>query len=564
MTNFKLIPSDIRYASAPNVDQKISIEVNSTSNEIVEYVRTRTIDLIQVYNDERQSCTIFRPTIKLDYVYNNTYSGSTEYLPFQYNLYYLDAVNSKLTGVWKGLPQHYEFDIFRPNIDDGHVEYRSKSAYTYNWTYSITYPFDNDYGKQLYTNVDGINLNWVASDGIPFVISSASVNGNRLITFKCASEHGLTSGEFVELSINYNGSNVFEVYSLGDGDSNNQSKVFNLYNVGYTGNTFNNGVNGTFKRILDPNNINETRSKYYVKRHKVIVDLNKIVVNKSGFELNSFSNEKKFEYSSITPNNISRISTLTTSNSYLFSLNQDIDLSDLVDNQKRPITEIFLTITNKGYSGYFNSPNGDSGLKQGWQFNISSENNSWWDLYNNKSNTHIRVNSYTKTNGVTKTFYYNNDLLINDIIDGDFCEWNDYEQIERVVSKYYHKLKYNEDIFQTTYSASTNAPGFYYNPHVPITLRIFSNYIEVGDSDKVTNVPNYSYFSSTDKQFRWRDIYEYGFRDNDSRGVDYPYLNSAHYPFVSTIFKLMPEGSNINNNDTENNLGTKPLIDDCE
>ena len=32
--------------------------------------------------------------------------------------------------------------------------------------------------------------------------------------------------------------------------------------------------------------------------------------------------------------------------------------------------------------------------------------------------------------GETKTFYYNLDLQKDDVMDGDFCEWNDYEQIE--------------------------------------------------------------------------------------------------------------------------------------
>ena len=50
-----------------------------------------------------------------------------------------------------------------------------------------------------------------------------------------------------------------------------------------------------------------------------------------------------------------------------------------------------------------------------------------------RSNTSIPVSSYTLTSGETKTFYYNLDLKIGDTIDGDFCEWNDYEQIERVV-----------------------------------------------------------------------------------------------------------------------------------
>ena len=232
------------------------------------------------------------------------------------------------------------------------------------------------------------------------------------------------------------------------------------------------------------------------------------------------------------------------------------------DNQKRPISKIYLTIINKGYSGYFNQPNNNVGLKQGWEFNITTPTNSWWDLNNTDSNTNIQVSAYTKTNGATKTFNYNLNLKSDDIIDGDFCEWNDYEQLERIVSPYHHKLKYNESVFQTTKNVSTNAPGYYYMPHNEMTIRVFSDYIETGEANVVDQIPSWSFYSSADQQFRWRDLYTYGFIDNLGRGVNYPYLNTSHYPFADTIFRLIPEGTNQSL--TGVNEPIKPLIDKCE
>ena len=127
--------------------------------------------------------------------------------------------------------------------------------------------------------------------------------------------------------------------------------------------------------------------------------------------------------------------------------------------------------------------------------------------------------------------------MSGDTIDGDFCEWNDYEQSERIISSYYHKLKYNQDVFQTTQTPTSNAPGFYYQPHTPMTIRVFSDYVETGDVAVVEGIPGYAYYSKTDQQFRWRDLYTYGFIDNLGRGVDYPFLNFAQYIKINYYLK---------------------------
>jgi hypothetical protein len=149
-----------------------------------------------------------------------------------------------------------------------------------------------------------------------------------------------------------------------------------------------------------------------------------------------------------------------------------------------------------------------------------------------------------------------------DLIDGDYCEWNDYDQIERVISPYYQKLNYNQNVFQTTETYTTNSPGFYYKPHTSMTIRVFSDYVETADVGKVDNVPFYSFYSASDEQFRWRDIYSYGFKDNLDRGVDYPFMNSAQYPYKEVIFRLIPEGINYNSLGVQYPI--KPLFDECE
>jgi hypothetical protein len=566
MNNFTIIPSRLKYQGSPSVDEKVSISLNQTSQQITEYDKNTTVSLAQVYDDERQSCTIFRPTFKVNYIYDNTYVGSTTYLPFQYNLYYVDAENSTVNGIWRGYPQYYEFDFFRPDVKDQHINYKSKSAYTYNWMYYLTYAFENDYTKKLsYYSDTSDDIDWVAQDGVPFIIENIEINGNGLISFKCIAPHGLSVDEYVELSLTYRESNIFQVFSLGNGLVESDPYVFNVLDIGYTGSTFNDNVTGLFKRVINPDNLLETRSKYYVRKHKVLTNLEDLIVTKNGFEKNVFNEEKKFEYSSITPNQISRISQKTSSNSYNITSAYDLDLSSYRDNQMRPLSELYLTIINKGYSGYFNEPSFGFGLKEGWEFNLSQQLNDYWDLNNFESTCKdVSVSSYTLTSGATKTFYYNQNLSKDDVLYGDFCEWNDYEQLERVISPYYQKLNYNQQVFQTTNFYSTNTPGFYYKPHNKMTLKVFSDYVETGDVQFIDQLPGYSFYSESDQQFRWRDLYTYGYFDNLDRGVDYPFLNTSHYPFADIVFRLIPEGVNYNEELNGINFPVKPLIDECE
>jgi hypothetical protein len=365
------------------------------------------------------------------------------------------------------------------------------------------------------------------------------------------------------------------VYSLGNGLFESDITVFNIYNIGYTGNTptntngnvFNNKRRGRFKRVVYPDILDESRSKYYIREHKVLIGVDDMILNKTGFQQTPFNTKIELFLSSITPDLRTKTAQQNSNNCYTFTTIKDINLQGLLDNQKRPVSELFLTTIHKGFSGYFNKPFiSGVGLKQGWEFNINETPSSWWDDNNVGSNSNIQTSSYTKTDasGNTKTFYYNNNLNVGDVIEGDFCEWNDYEQTERVISRYYHKVKYNQDNFQISNIPTTNENGYYYSPHHGMRIRVFSNYIETGETNKVDQVPFYSYYSPSDQEFRWRDLYTYGYRDELGRGVDFPFVNKSHYPFQEVIFRFFPEGKDSNNFLDGINEPIKPFIDDCE
>ena len=208
-----------------------------------------------------------------------------------------------------------------------------------------------------------------------------------------------------------------------------------------------------------------------------------------------------------------------------------------------------------------------------WFFNtylLSGATSSWWDQSNPLSNTNIPQLQYNSLYFNTGPFFYNKTLTSGDTMDGDFCEWNNYDQNERVISEYRHKIKFNTNYFyQSTGQPPTNEYGYYYDPHSPIQIREFSSYIEEGN-ESVVGIPDYAYFSQLSNSFRWRDLLPYGFIDEDFNGTDYPFLNGKHYPYTNIVFRITPENYNVASEYSQGILSPDitqiedPIVDECE
>ena len=90
--SFKIILPTERFAQAPNVDTSININLEQNTKELVEYDRSVDLSLNTVFDQERESSTLFRPVTKFQVVFSNAYTGSTTYSPFRDNLYYTNAI----------------------------------------------------------------------------------------------------------------------------------------------------------------------------------------------------------------------------------------------------------------------------------------------------------------------------------------------------------------------------------------------------------------------------------------------------------------------------------------
>jgi hypothetical protein len=631
MDEIRIVLGSLRFKTSTNTDLSIPTPLVQNSKNLQEFDRSIDVNLAQVFDNERQKSTTFRPVCKFQVLFNNSYTGFTNYEPLENNLYYINEteLTIKQCGLplsavtWQGFLQYDEFDFIRsdysvsgytlpiPSIIPGgqpqvHVDFVARSASTYNWNHFVSYPYKNiDKVMNFYDETLATQITWNAVDGIPFIVkiddSTASSNanfitpnpllenGNSIIRFKCPVKHGLSESEFIKIKLSNGFTNTFQVFSFGNGLPGTEEYIVNIFNIGYSPSIFVDGDTGTFKRVINYENPNDTTSKYYVIQHKIITDVNDAVLVNAGFEKNIFGTKKKFESPVYTPNNVKRVSIKENSQSYTLSFNKDIDVSELRDNQKRPISELYITTIWKGYFGLtfggVDSVGNPVGLKQGFDFNLPPDSQfntpqSWWKDSNSDSNF---VNSNNQpypigiyntpyggnVNNITIDFTYLKSLKSGDTIDGNYCEWNDYEQKERVISEMYHKFTFNSDVFDIGCGNSCdNQFGYYYKPNRSMRIRGFSDYIETGSISNIADVPDYSYFSTTYNSFIWRDLYTYGFKDGSGNGVDYPFLNGKHYPYENYIFRIIPEGTNYIES-TLNNYAllygaAQPITDDCE
>ena len=562
VSSYLIVKPDLQYKAAPNTDIGIQTELLQTQSEVVDYDRTVSLNLITVFDGERQKSTTFRPTIKISYLYENNLVGYTDYDVYKNSLVYINPEISVINGSWSGLPTYQEFEFIRTDIDNKQIPFVTKSASSYNWNIVMSYPYENDYNVPMqYFFENGTSINpWKSGDGIPFYIVLGSERGLPVVQFNCPVEHGLLEGEYVELPFTYNDVNTFQVYSLGNGTLGSDANTFNLANVGFTGTTFNTGVTGVFKRIIDVNNSGETKSRYYVRIHKIITDPHDSIITMNGFELNSFNDEGVYQFSSLTPNKIGRVSAYQSSKTYNVTLAHDLSVVNQQDNNKKPLTQIFATFQYVGYMGWFNQ------LRRGWKFNmLPGKTNQWWSTTNNDSLETNDITGYTRTQGnQVYNFTVNLPRTSGDTMYGDWCEWNEITQTERVISPYMQKLTYYQKGFTVPTTATTNPNGYYYQVHNPITLKVFSSYLETASNNLVEDVPAWAYFSNNLQQWIWREIYTYGYIDSLERGVDYPFLNETHYPFDNLQFRLYPEGASFDITQLYPDVVVDPIIDGCE
>jgi hypothetical protein len=578
--DIRIVLGNKRYAGSSNQPVQIQLPLKGGVRNFIQGDRTTLVDLQDIFESERQKSTTFRIAGKIVNIFNNSVSGRTGYDPFKNSLFYINSQQSVSSNVWQGYPPYQEFEFIRESMIQNHVPFISKSSTTYNWSIYTSYAFSSTTAQTMsYTDekFNVTNTNFQVHEGIPFVIDTGTYNGKDLVYFYCATNHNLTPGQYVKLNITINGKNVFQVYDIGDGTYSTEKNVFTIYNLKFDPNDVTTGRYGNFKRIITLANSGETESKYYIRLHKIISSQDETFLTKMAFENNPFPIKKKLEYSALTPNNIQRVSIKDGRQTYGFTINKDLSVENLIDNNGKPISEYFITILNKGYGGWFNLPgNGAaSSIDIGWEFNFTkNEDNPWWLHSSTINKDNIPFDSYSY-NGTT--FYYNKTLNVGDVIKGGFCEYNDIEQKEYVLSEIHHKYSFNNLLFSNSqtqtggnntggniFSEADIPQGYVYKPHYSVPIRTYSDYIETTSVNQLSSAPFYAFYSNETQQFIWRDLYTYGYIDSDGIGVNHPFINGAHYPFKDILFLQYPIARNVNGMVGDITVINQPTNDNCE
>jgi len=534
---YQIIPSDKKYKGAPPVDTRLDVNLENNSRELIEGDRSVPLNLAVRYNTERQNFSLYRLYGKIQPYVDNAYSGNASQLTSNliYSLYTIGDYYNGGNVTFKGYPEYRHFDFLRTDTDE------SVAAET-NWNLFVTIPtIDCDKEQPMtYTPIEGGNtLSFDSTDGIPFHIVNKTVGGKKILEFTCGAPHGLKMGEYVRLTIPqypgfWGGKITYPLYSIGNGKRKSDKYVFNLFipsvNNGQSPQITDNTL-GTFKRQINLTD-NSSISSYYILQHEVITNVEDYTLNKCAFSEGIFKTIKKYQSAQENPDGIERVAIKEDYPTYLYSFTKDINVKKYLDNLQRPITTLYITILLRNNLGYFNYP-----PIYGWDWNFP------YSFMDNNINTNIvrgHVGEQQPVSGViVNTIGSLNSglpLVPGDKLRGAFTEYNKYDLKERTISDISHSFNFNPDVFSTSlHGAGRGNGGYMYKPHYPVKIREYSTYIESGDPRKVANIPDYATYFEIEKTWKWRDIYDIGFVEGTT-GVDYPFLNAAHYPMTDISF----------------------------
>jgi hypothetical protein len=563
----KVLPTE-KFVDAVEQDLYFQVNFDDTSRNLIQGDRSVDINLDERFNEERQSFTEYRVYGKIMPIVDNCFDGlaidttpgislsaAFSTLLFQ-DLYYTQPAASP----WHGYPQFNEFDFKRNDVDE------TVSTKT-NWSMYVTYPSECEMDEDMFFQLDKTgmdSISYIASDGIAFYVTNVTEGGRNLTRFTCSSPHGLKKREFVEITIDGGTSyQTFPILNFGDGTRNSKDNVFNLsitvgtYFVGTT-TQINDNIMGTMKRVINPN-ISNSKSRYYVRQNKVLTKLSDYVLDNCGFEEGVFPDVKQVDR--ITPLAQCRVSVKKSYPAYLYNFTKDVDVERLRDNLGRPLTTLFVSVLLKNDLGYFNYP-----PNRGWEWNFpySFIDNSVSGVFVRGTGADLQPVSGSIVDVIAgSALLRGRELSVGDTLRGDFCEYNEYEITERVVDGIVHRFDWNPQVFSHT--GQTTSDGYIYKPHYDVPIRVFSNYIEYGDPQEVTDVPEWAEYWEPTKEWRWRDLWEIGFFD-EGNGVDYPFLNGKQYP--KRIIKFYVQRQNRSLSDTTGNDGSdiidELIIDGCE
>ena len=561
-----------RYKTAEPQDLSININLEEEKSLLREGDKTIILDIAKQFDKERNTSKKYRIYGKINMVFRNLYVGTADtYSPLEERLSYIGDGSD---GDYSGYMSYEEFAFLREDYlrevttttagtlgtynptyqlsgYTGHTTFTQMDAPFRNWNFYLSYVHgsDPDY-PMMYTLTGGTEFNFTASDGIPFRISDEG----EYYKLTSPVKHNMSQGEFVILSQGgITGTELertFPVNSVGNEVFDSKNYVINLFKSTIpSGMVLNDGGVTFGVRCLDKSDIVNTKSVYYVHKHKTLTGIGDYILDRNGFETPIFENERKLLFI----NSVGVENELVHQNrpeTLLYHFKNTLELNGIVNNLGYTPTDVYVTTIFRNGNGYFNYP-----PKNGYKFHF---HNTWVDNHfgmSSSSETNIPSTTTTSNNGTSITV--GTELPIGTELTGAFIEYNNREFKETVISESFHKLSVKTSFFNhgqldpTNLSGVTinNPSGYFYQPHHRVKLRQLSPYVETANTNNILDLPENTNFDESQNTWRWRDLYDHGYVDPDGFGTNFPFLNDQHYVKNDINFYLRNEEGYTNKND---------------
>jgi len=387
-----------------------------------------------------------------------------------------------------------------------------------NWEITITYPASIDSGHTM------INSGVLITNRVP-----ANVSTRNMTAIGVSCKHNLNVGDVVRIvgTTGYDGDHIVVRTGLDNGDLKEFYFVIDKPSTGVL------SANSRIKKV-----VNNTECQYYFRKFRKIKTKIAPVIENDDYEAYRVGFSENFFNDSIIQ----------------FVFNEDIDVTDLVDNLGRPLSEIYLTIIKTDSNGLFT--NVSSGIETPYDSRLINSNTipylrgipSINRIHNGTSGifpTHNALETNVSINNST-----NNNEFYGDLVEYDVNTLNEtvlatvvhsFNTVNRETPNtlsYVSKLG-NPDGTPPETKTITLGPryeGYCYEPHHIIKIRDFSSYIEVGDQF-TDGIPSYA-VDLGDSRIVWRDLLDIGFNESDIKPLDYPFLNNSHYMYNNYCFSV--------------------------
>jgi hypothetical protein len=337
---------------------------------------------------------------------------------------------------------------------------------------------------------------------------------------------------------------------------------------------------------------------------------NYYIVYPSNYKLvDSDNNYFQVQYKKLSVNNDFKIldcsysSDIYNGKIYNYILNNDINIKDkytyLEKYEKEiPLTDLYLYVEPKNYTSFnervfknYNTYNKSfSALTTGFNnvtsitstlLNIIKPSNfsisefktfyekkllTFFNLFNlelNDNNFQILKEFLINYIDTSDNRFFDKSLFSkeNDVLNGEVYFFNEDDYSFSLIQEQYYSIKnkiqddlINENKYTAyTYNIVNNKVEtefeFKYKPFYPINIRKFSNYFETIYISGINNtiIPDYSIKNET--YYLWRDLLDIGFieqDENDTNGVDYPFINQKHYLYNNINIQVLPDLSDRN------------------